>query len=223
VEAFLSQKVCGLLLHNTDHTPRARRLIEESGVPCVETGNLIRNPIDMSVGFSNFDAAFAMTEYLIRRGYRRIGFVSLPIRNNERAAKRREGYVEALRRHGQPVDRSIIVESQPGLRNGGQAFVDMVQSGSGVDAVFLTGDVLALGAVLEANRRGWKVPQDVAVAGSDDSELQESVSPSITSIRFPRYDIGKHAARLLVDRIETDSAASPIMDLGFRIIERQSA
>jgi LacI family gluconate utilization system Gnt-I transcriptional repressor len=223
IEAFLSQKVCGLMLHNTDHTPRARRLIEESGVPCVETGNLIGNPIDMSVGFSNFDAAFAMTTFLIDKGYKRIGFISLPVKNNERAAKRREGYIAALRAKGRAVDRSIVLDSQPGLRNGGQAFASLVQSGSGVDVVFATGDVLALGAVLEANRRGWKVPQEIAIAGSDDNELQESVSPPITSIRFPRYEIGRNAARLLLDRMETGSTAAAITDLGFKIIERQSA
>lgn len=223
IEAFLSQKVCGLLLHNTDHTPRARRMIKEAGVPCVETGNLIKQPIDMAVGFSNYEAAFAMTEYLIGKGYRRIGFISLPIKDNERAAKRREGYVRALQKHGRAVDKSIIMESQPGLRNGGLAFAHLVKSRKDLDAVFLTGDVLAVGAVLEAGRQGWRIPKDVAIAGSDDNELQENLLPTLTSIRFPRYEIGRHAARLLLDRIETDATDSVIMDLGFKIMERQSA
>lgn len=220
IKAFLSQKVCGLLLHNTDHTTRAKRIIEESGVPCVETGNLARNPIDMSVGFSNFHAAYAMTDYLIGKGYKRIGFISLPIKNNERASKRREGYLAALKTHGHAIDKAIIREANPGLRNGGQAFAKLVEKGKGVDAVFLTGDVLAVGAVLEAARRGWKIPQDVAVAGSDDNELQENVLPPITSIRFPRYEIGRNAARLLLDRIETGTPSSAILDLGFKLIER---
>lgn len=223
IEAFLGQKVCGLLLHNTEHTPRARRLIRESGVPCVETGNLIRNPIDMSVGFSNREAAYAMTEYLIARRYQRIAFVSLPTRNNDRAAERRAGYVAALAAHGREVDETIILESQPGLRNGGAALARLVAMDPRVDAVFLTGDVLAAGAILEAMRRGWRVPQDIAVAGSDDNELQENLTPPLTSIRFPRYEIGRNAARLLLDRVENNSAGSAIMDLGFRIIERQSA
>lgn len=222
IEAFLGQKVSGLLLHNTEHTARARRLIEEAGVPCVETGNLIKNPIDMSVGFSNRDAAFAMTDYLIRRKYRRIAFVSLPIKHNDRAAKRREGYIAALEASGRQVDKSIILESQPGLRNGGLALARLIEARTGVDAVFLTGDVLAAGAVLEATRRGWKVPRDVAIAGSDDNELQENLTPPLTSIRFPRYEIGRNAGRLLLDRVDNDSSSSVIMDLGFKIIERES-
>lgn len=223
VEAFLSQKVCGLLLHNTKHTPRARRLIEEAAVPCVETGNLIRNPIDMSVGFSNREAAHAMTEYLIRQRYKRIGFVSLPVKENDRAAERRQGYVEALRENGRAVDEALILEAQPGLHSGGAALVQLMEADRGVDAVFLTGDVLAAGAIFEAARRGWKVPKDIAIAGSDDNELQEYVLPPLTSIRFPRYEIGRNAARFLVDRIETDATGSAVLDLGFKIVERDSA
>jgi LacI family gluconate utilization system Gnt-I transcriptional repressor len=222
IEAFLGQKVSGLVLHNTEHTARARRLIREAGVPCVETGNLIRNPIDISVGFSNRDAAFSMTEHLIRRKYRRIGFVSLPIKDNDRAAKRREGYIAAIEAAGRRVDESIILEAQPGLRSGGAALAKLVESNKGVDAVFLTGDVLAAGAVLEATRRGWQVPGDIAIAGSDDNELQENLTPPLTTIRFPRYEIGRNAGRLLLDRVDNHSSGSVIMDLGFKIIERQS-
>jgi LacI family gluconate utilization system Gnt-I transcriptional repressor len=222
VEAFLSQQVCGLVLHNTDHTPRVRRLIQESGVPCVETGNLTRDPIDMAVGFSNFDAGYAMTEHLIERGYKRIAFVSLPVKNNERASRRREGYIEALKAHDRAVDKRLIQEAQPGLRSGGQALVRMVESDLGVDAIFLTGDVLAAGAILEAGRRRWKVPDDIAIAGSDDNELQEGLLPPLTSIRFPRYEIGRNAARLLLDRIEMGSSSAAILDLGFKLIQRES-
>ena len=65
VLAFLSQRVCGIILHNTKHTSRVRRLIREAAIPCVETGNLGSAPIEMAVGFSNRDAARAMTEHLI--------------------------------------------------------------------------------------------------------------------------------------------------------------
>jgi LacI family gluconate utilization system Gnt-I transcriptional repressor len=222
VEAFLSQKVCGLVLHNTDHTPRVRRMIQESGVPCVETGNLTHNPIDMSVGFSNFHAAYAMTEHLISQGYERIGFVSLPVKHNERASRRRDGYIAALKAHCRPIDRNLVQEAAHGLRSGGRALVQMVERNPGVDAIFLTGDVLAAGAMLEAGRRGWEVPSRIAIAGSDDNELQEVLQPSLTSIRFPRYEIGRNAARLLLDRIEMGSNNSAVLDLGYRIIQRES-
>jgi LacI family gluconate utilization system Gnt-I transcriptional repressor len=222
VLAFLSQRVCGVILHNTKHTPRVRRLIREAAVPCVETGNLGSAPIEMAVGFSNRDAARAMTGHLIGQGYRRIGFVSLPLKENDRAFERRAGYVEALEKHRIKVDPLLMLEARPGLVSGGEALVHLVERHRKLDAVFLTGDVLATGALLEANRRGWKVPDHIAIAGSDDDELQENVSPPLTSIRFPRYEIGRRAAGMVMDRVAGRSSGSAILDLGFEIIQRAS-
>lgn len=223
VVAFLSQRVCGIVLHNVKHTARTRQLIKESGIPCVETGNLTQTPIDISVGFSNRTAARDMTLYLISRGYRRIGFVSLPLKENDRALERRHGYMEALQQQGIACDESIMLETPPGLRSGGQAFNLLMQASPKVDAAFLTGDVLAIGALLEANSAGIRVPDDVAIAGSDDSELQALISPSLTSLRFPRYEIGRRAAGLIIDRIVNDSSGPVIMDLGFELIRRKSS
>jgi LacI family gluconate utilization system Gnt-I transcriptional repressor len=222
VAAFLSQRVCGIVLHNTKHTPRTRRLIQAAAIPCVETGNLVRRPIDMTASFSNHKAAYDMTAYLIGKGYKRIAFVSLLLDDNDRARERQAGYLDALKQHGRAVDRNIILESAPGLRGGAEALMALMKKRPRIDAVFLTGDVLATGALLEANRKGWRVPDDIAIAGSDDNELQEYVSPPLTSVRFPRYDIGCTAASMLLRRIAGSPSAEHIVDLGFQIIPRQS-
>ena len=125
---------------------------------------------------------------------------------------------EALERHRIKVDPLLMLEARPGLVSGGKALVRLVEGHRKVDAVFLTGDVLPTGALLEANRRGCKVPDHIAIAGSDDDELQENVSPPLTSIRFPRYEIGHRAACMVMDRVVGRSCDSAILDLGFEII-----
>lgn len=222
IRAFLAHRVCGFVLHNTKHTTRSLAMLRGAGIPCVETGNLIRQPVDMAVGFSNHDASRAMTEYLIGLGYRRIGFVSLAVKDNDRAMERRAGYLTALAHAGIEQDSACIVESAPGLRNGGQALVRLVKTRPDIEVVFLTGDVLAVGALLEAHRQGWSVPGQIAIAGSDDSELQECISPSLTTLRFPRYEIGRRAAGMLLDRLQGRSSGSALLDLGFEIIVRAS-
>lgn len=222
IRAFLGQRICGIILHNTKHSPRSRVMLQEAGIPCIETGNLIRQPIDMTVGFSNHDAACTMTEHLLGRGYRHIGFVSLPTKDNDRAAERKAGYLTALARAGVSANPALVLESPPGLKSGGQALVRLVETAPEVDAVFLSGDVLATGALLEANRRGWDVPGRIAIDGSDDNELQECVSPPLTTLRFPRYEIGRRAAGMLLDRLSGRSTGPAILDLGYEIIERSS-
>ena len=223
VRAFLAQRVCGIILHNTKHTGRSVVMLRNAGIPCVEVGNLVRNPIDMAVGFSNHDAALAMTEHLISRGYRSIGFISLAAKDNERVAERLAGYRTALTRAGLPARPAYVCESRPGLTGGAEAFVRLVEASPELDSVFITGDVLAPGAVLAANRRGWKIPGRIAIAASDDDEIQESVSPALTTLRFPRYEIGRRAAGMVLDRLQGRSSGPAVLDLGFQLMKRDSA
>ena len=104
ITSFLAQRVCGLILHNTQHTRKARSLISSIGVPTVEVGNLVERPIDLCVSYSNFDAAKAMTIHLGRLGYRRMAFVSLALGNNDRARKRRDGFLTGIRELGLAED-----------------------------------------------------------------------------------------------------------------------
>ena len=222
IRAFLAQRVCGIILHNTKHTLRTVAMLRNAAIPCVEVGNLVRDPIDMAVGFSNHAAGLVMTEYLIARGYRRIGFIGLPVKDNERVAERLAGYHAALTRAGLAARPAHVCESRPGLIGGAAAFVRLVEDVPELDAIFITGDVLAPGAVLAANRLGWAIPGRIAIAASDDDEIQESVSPALTTLRFPRYEIGRRAAGMLLDRLQGRSSGSAVLDLGFQLIERGS-
>jgi LacI family gluconate utilization system Gnt-I transcriptional repressor len=222
VAAFAAQRVCGVVLHNTHHTARTLSLIRGGGIPCVETGNLVRKPIDMAVGFSNTEAGRCMTEHLVRRGYRRIAFVGLPWRENDRAAERLAGYRAALDAAGLAEDPALVLDSPPGLPAGAAALARLMALPAPPDAVFLSGDVLACGALMEAQRRGWSVPGDIAIAGSDDSEWQANMMPPLTTLRFPRHEIGRRAAAMLLDRLQGRSRGYAVTDLGFELLERES-
>ena len=141
VETFLGHRVGAIMLTGASHTRRARTLLAASGIPVVETWSLPRRPLGACVGFSNRDAAYAMTVHLIGQGYRDIGFVSAPVANNDRAAARRRGYVEALADHGLPNDPRTTLESAFGLAAGAAALERIRATRPGTDAVFLANDV----------------------------------------------------------------------------------
>ena len=103
------------VLHNTAHSKRLRELLARTDIPVVETGNLPAKPIDMAVSYSNFDAARAMTGHLGRLGYKRIGFVTLPLRDNDRSRERRRGYLAALKELGLAADPGLVLEAPGGL------------------------------------------------------------------------------------------------------------
>ena len=111
--AFLEQRVAGLILHDTTHTPNAVLMIRASGVPVVENGTLTPDPLDMVVSYSNADAARAMTLHLVRLGYRRIGFVSLHAAANARSRDRQRGYRAALEEAGLGFEPGLMLERPP--------------------------------------------------------------------------------------------------------------
>ena len=221
IGALLAQRVSGLILHNTDHTPRALQMIKRAGVPVIETGDVPREPIDMVVSYSNAEAAKAMTLHLAARGYRRIAFVSLDTRINRRARERQRGFFAALKSLGVKRDPRLVSEVGPGLTSGAHAMVDMLTRAPDVDAIFFAGDVLAIGALFEAQRRGWKVPARIAIAGFDDLDILQHTVPRLTCLRLPRLEIGRRGAEALLERLR--GADGPVrLDLGFEVIQRES-
>ena len=222
VSAFLAQRVCGLVLHNTTHTRQVRELVRKTGVPVIETGNLPPEPLDMAVSYSNFEAARAMTTHLGRLGYRKIGFVTLPLRDNDRSRERRRGYLAALKELGLPVDPGLVLEAAGGFAEGADAVVRLIQTHPGLDAAFFAGDVLAVGALLECQRRGWAVPGRVAIASFDDLDLLRHAVPAVPTLRIPRAEIGRRSAELLVNRLLGAAPERIKIDLGFEIVQRDS-
>ncbi|PDQ22973.1 LacI family transcriptional regulator [Mesorhizobium sanjuanii] len=224
ITVFLSHRVSGLVLHSTEHTPQAAEKIRKSGIPVVENGNIPREPLDMVVSFSNYDASYAMTMHLGRLGYRKIAFASLYSVHNDRSQDRLQGYHAALRQLGLDPDPRIVLETERGLAAGAEVMARVVQSVPEVDALFCAGDVLAVGALFECQKRGWKVPGRIALASFDDVDLLRHVSPSVTTLRLPRYDIGERTARILLSRIMdgAEHLRGSVVDLKFELIQRES-
>lgn len=221
IGAFLEQRVSGLILHNTDHTPRAQKMVRNAGIPVIETGDVGRRSIDMVVSYSNYEAAKAMTLHLARLGYRNIGFVGLSVKSSGRARERQRGYFAALKMLGRERNDALVREVAGGLTSGAHAMVDIMTAEPSVDAIFFAGEVLAVGALFEAQRRGWKVPERIAIAGYDDLEIVQHTVPRLTCLRLPRLEIGRRSAEALLQRLRGDEAAVRV-DLGFQIVQRES-
>jgi LacI family gluconate utilization system Gnt-I transcriptional repressor len=222
VSAFVAQRPSGLVLTGVSHDDRTRSLLGRAGIAVVETWSLGDDPIDMLVGFSNEDAARAMVLHLHGLGYRRIGLVSAPVDHNDRAASRVAGYRKALRECGLPEIRSLEREAAFSFRNGALALSSLLDSHPDIDAIFFANDILAAGALLECQRRGIAVPDDLGIAGFDDVDLAAETVPGLTTVRIPRYEIGARAAQLILDRIGGREPEEKVIDLGFEIVSRGS-
>jgi len=222
VTTFLARRPDGIVLTGYTHTPRTVQMVRAARIPVVEIWNLSDRPLDTMVGFSNFEAARAMTGFLGGKGYRRIGYIGGLTRDNDRTLQREAGYRAGLRDNHQKFDPRLMLAVPFEYEAGADAIVELLRRDPGVDAVFAAGDVLAVGVLLECVRRGWDVPKRLAVAGFDDARIASRIVPPLTTVQVPRYEIGSMAAQSILERIAGDPALRRVHDLGFRIVERGS-
>jgi LacI family gluconate utilization system Gnt-I transcriptional repressor len=188
----------------------------------VEVGELAGKPLDMVVSYSNFEAAKCMTRHLLQRGYRRIAMVCGLRRRSERQLLRWKGYRAALAEAGQPYRSTRVVETDLGCRDGAAAMQALLARDPRIDAVFFSGDLMAVGAEWTCLRRGWEVPGRIAIAGFDDQEVAAEAVPSLTTIRVPREEIGRLAGQRLLDRLRGVPVDPKVVNVGFELIERES-
>jgi LacI family gluconate utilization system Gnt-I transcriptional repressor len=199
-------------------------LLVSSGAPVVEISEIKgRQPIDMVVGVSNFETAYAMTMHLAAKGYKRIGFVSTPIHGNDRLQQRRTGYHAALSELGIENYASLEVEVPITAAGGAEALVTLTERHADIDAIFFSSDTLAIGAVQECHRRGWAIPDRIGIAGYGDMDLAAQLFPPLTTVKVNRYEMGRRAVRQLLDRLGGKQKLATITSLGFEIVDRESA
>jgi LacI family gluconate utilization system Gnt-I transcriptional repressor len=109
------------------------------------------------------------------------------------------------------------------LAAGRLGLTELLQRDPALDAVFCSSDLLALGVTTEARARGIGVPDDLAVVGFGDLEFGADLEPALTTVQVQGAAIGRQAARFIVDRAEGREIGARVVDLGFQIVERQTA
>ncbi|HEX6795008.1 MAG TPA: LacI family DNA-binding transcriptional regulator [Casimicrobiaceae bacterium] len=223
VRAFLSRRIDGIYLSGVEHTAGTVLMLRRAGIPVVEGGNITASPIDMVVGFSNVEAARAITRHLVLKAYAPIAYIGAFPKDNDRARDRREGYERAIRAARRRVEAELCVETTLDIDSGARAMATLLGRRPDVRAVFCSADALAVGALYECQRRGLAIPRDIAIAGFDDIPIAGQVVPALTTIRVPRYEIGQKAGRMLCDRLAGRSVRRRIVDAGFEIVPRASA
>ncbi|MEO8754901.1 MAG: substrate-binding domain-containing protein, partial [Casimicrobiaceae bacterium] len=223
VRAFLSRRVDAIYLTGITHTAATVRMLRQAHIPCVEGGNLARHPIDMAVGYSSRDAAKTVTEHLIAQRYSPLGYIGAWPKDNDRARDRRRGFAAACKAAGIVVDDSWCIETDLDLRAGARAMGTLLDRHPDVRAVFCSADTLAVGALFETQRRGLAIPGDVAIAGFDDLDIAAQIVPPLTTLRVPRYEIGRRAGEMICERLAGREVPEPVVNIGCEFVPRATA
>ena len=172
------------------------------GFPIVSLDRNVDFPNVPLVQVNNARGARLATEHLLDLGHRRVAHVSGAdgLRISE---ERLAGYVDALREAGIEPDPRLIAAGRFSEEGGAAAAELLLARGGDFTALFAANDMSAIGAIKTLEDRGLRIPDDVSVVGFDDLRLSAYVSPALTTVRQPAYEMSYRAAELLFELIET--------------------
>ena len=174
-----------------------------------------------AVGAANWQGGFTATEYLIKLGHQRIGFITGWM-DLGCAADRLDGYRSALRTHHIPDLPELVYEGtffQPDGFAGASVFLDLPNPPS---AIFASNDVMAMGAMDAVRSRGLRVPEDISIVGFDDIPQAALVHPALTTVRQPLEQMGRVATQMLLDLLKNPEKTIDRMELPTELVVRGS-
>ena len=209
LEALEERRVDGVILDAGGPDAALLAALQRTAVPVVLVGSRIDDAaLDVVTVAPN--GGYAAVRHLLERGHRRIGLIAGPPvtggegeRNGGARPAKAGGYLQALQEAGITPERSLMVQGDY-TREGGQAAMHRLLSlAEAPTAVFAGNDLMAIGALHAAREAGRRVPGDVALIGYDDIPEAAVTSPALTTIAVPKYEMGRAAGELLLERIQT--------------------
>jgi len=215
------ESVDGIILPPINDRDPAVLQMAASGMPMVSVDRSLANsPIDR-VEVDNRQGALEAVEHLIGRKHRRIGLITGNL-NVSTSRERKAGYVEALTAHEIPLDPALLRVGD-NKQASGRALADgLLALADRPTALFVTNNLMAVGAIEAIHHRGLKIPAQVAIIGFDDLPWAEALDPPLTVVRQPAYEVGRGAAELLLRRLENRDAPAAALVLRPRLILRRS-
>lgn len=219
IQAALGRRVGAIILTGIVTDPAMRQQLRACNATVVETWGLPDDPIDVAVGFSHHAVGVEIARFLRTRGYRQLHVISADTR---RAVERRDALLEEWRSGGgEPTMDHVSVPAHFGHARA--AFANLRRLDAMPDVVVCGSDTLAQGIIIEARSSGLGVPGDLAVVGFGNSSLAGEMRPTITSVDVDGARIARETSEILRRRAAGEANDTHSIDVGFRLIARESA
>ena len=233
LRALLGWHPAAIVITGRRHSPGALALLAHakgSGTPVIEIWD--HHPARSGahrtsftqIGFNHDEVGRAMAQHLLGAGHRVLAYVDSGVAEDYRAHERGIAFAAAARAAGAVV-RVLVAPAGDAFDAGRLVLDDLMRAGSTrsstVTAAAFANDHLACGALLEANRRGLAVPKRLALLGFGDFAIACQLSPALSSVQLPRYEIGARTAGSLLDALRLGKPAVPVA-LPWRLVARPS-
>ena len=170
----------------------------------------------------NMDGGFQATEHLIEQGYKRIAILAGP-KNLTISNLRLDGYLAALKKYKRKADQELIIHCDFNQQYAFNATLNLLSKKQKPDAIFTISDRMAIGAMLAIKERGLKMPKDIGLVGFNNEPVTSLVTPGISSVDQPAFELGKTAAKLFIERMHIENMDDVEIILKPRLVVRESS
>ncbi|MEO1747927.1 MAG: LacI family DNA-binding transcriptional regulator [Pseudomonadota bacterium] len=202
LRTLLARGADAMLLIGFARDQEIYKLLNTRQVPTVVAWSYREDSPIASVGFDNYLAMRDLADLVFQNGHRRVGIISAPTADNDRAAERIQGVKDSADKNGINSKSLPIIEIDYSIDNGAQAAHELLTKAPRPTVLICGNDVLAIGALKAARELQLRVPDDLSITGFDDIELAQIADPGLTTVHVPHREMGKRAARLLIKMVE---------------------
>jgi LacI family transcriptional regulator len=223
IDTLIGSRAAGLIVasEQPEREPGVFAELQKNGIPFVLVDRFFPGHDFASVRVDDLAVGRLATEHLIELGHRSIAHIKG--QQLSPGSLRYRGYLGAMRKRGLPVDKQFVVRGAFSLESGRDAMAQLLRLDSRPTAVFAANDPMAIGAVYACRDAGLRVPDDVSIIGAGNIEGVHHPNPFLTTVDWPRIDLGRAAAKMLLGLIaEPEQKQSAAEILAPRLLNRQS-
>ncbi|SEQ89727.1 DNA-binding transcriptional regulator, LacI/PurR family [Rosenbergiella nectarea] len=208
IAALLAFNIKALILTDTAHSLRAEKYLQAAKIPIAEVMGIATQPDRINVGFDNFRAGYEATQALIEAGRKHIAYFGSM--SDLRDQQRYQGYCDALNAAGLSTTH-VSPKKVSSIETGTMMMQEALLNVPNLDAIFCTNDDLAIGVLRACQAACIDIPQRIAIVGFHGLEIGQITTPRLTSVVTPRYEVGKQATELLLQRVQGHETASQVI------------
>ncbi len=188
------------------------RKIQEKQMPMVVFDRVTPFLKAPGVRIDNEDGGFQATEHLLEQGYKRIAILAGP-KNLGISNERLKGYLKALKKYKIKPNDDLIIHCDFNQHYAYLATQELLNMKKRPDAIFTISDRMAMGAMLAIKEKNLKMPQDIGLVGFNNEPVTSLVTPTISSVDQPAFEMGKIAAKLFIEMLHNEADMSHIEEV----------
>lgn len=202
--------------------PHVLDVLRECDVPFATIAPIATQADVISVQSDDEEATASLTDYLIAKGHRRIGFIK-GHPDHAATGKRLAGYKRSLKANGLKFSAKLVRQGYFDFESGRKAAAQLLDGEEAPTAIMASNDDMAAGVIFEARERGLEIPGQLAVVGFDDTHIASHTWPRLTTARQPIEKMAEVATNLLIQKLSGKEVSSPEQAFDCQVIVRESA